>query len=212
MLLFGRRRIRFCYHPRNWESIVALRPTGLGCTFAYHGDFVCSFDAIWYWQRSSNPCRSLKTLSLGGYLWTVLMSMRNWRFCTFTSWLGKTRSRHSQSLNQTICVHWKQINHFSRLSHTLPCVYIHCNSARKTLFPDAKPFEARSKAAIVSVNPPLGAPTKSHRSVVHAVNRTIDNDLNGLTSMDGSHRVSHFAVDAPLSSDSHHSQRRFSAR
>jgi len=115
-------------------------------------------------------------------------------------------------LNQTKCVYWKQFNHLSRLSHTLSCVYIHCNSARKTLFPDAKPFEARTKAAIVSENPPLGAPTKSHVSAVRSVNRNIDNDLNGLTSMDGSHRVSHFAAETALSSDSHHSQRRYSSR
>jgi len=130
-------------------------------------------------------------------------------------------------------VYWKQFNHLARVSHTLPCVYIHCNSARKTLFPDAKPFEARSKAAIVSENPPLGAPTKSHVSAVHSVNRTIVNvngltsmdgshrlnglismdgshRLNGLTSMDGSHRVSHFAAETAASSDHRHSQRRFS--
>ena len=101
-------------------------------------------------------------------------------------------------------VYWKQINHFSRLSHTLPCLDIHCNSARKTLFPDAKPFEARSKPAIVSKIPCLGAPTKAHFSAVHSVNRTIDHPVHrsgidtGLTSIDGSHRVSHFVAESVL--------------
>jgi len=66
-------------------------------------------------------------------------------------------------------------------------------SARNSLFPDAQPFELRSKAAIISL--PMSLNSTEMRKSGHS-RLGLDFDGSNLPTMDGSHRVSHFAVDA----------------
>jgi len=68
-------------------------------------------------------------------------------------------------------------------------------SARRTLFPNAKPYEARNQAAIVTEQPSImkGGRSSSDPSTIPSPPICLSNPA---VSMDGSTRISHFALNA----------------